>query len=555
MDEDLSVPMNMVIPDPALLRPGTGDGVRVAHGAAVATPIEWLDEVAVVADEIVRDGGPRLAVHRGDGSPDATITVRAATAYNLAGVPAATGLRADGTVVDERYRLVVSGGGVTIAAASAEGAFRGLTTLRQLITASGDGWLPALDIADGPRFAWRGLSLDVVRTFHPVAEVERVIDMLALHKLNVLHLHLTDDQGWRFEVPGWPRLHELSDEGTPGAGLAGSASDEPSTGADPSLLRPGGHFTDADIARLVAYGRARHVVLVPEVDLPGHVAAAVAAYPELAGPAAGPAAVLAVGTERANEFLRAVVAREAELFPDAAYLHIGADEAWGMDPDAYASYVGEVRDLVHAAGRRVLGWQEHARASTTPDSIAQLWIEPDFIDGAGDVSEAAAATPPELLELIVEHLAAASGDLDAVVRQGASILLSPASQLYFDRPIAEASVDAEQEGRRARLGLPVYPELALSEVVDRDPLASAPGVDRSRIAGVEAAIWCETITDAADLELLLLPRLAGLAEVSWGSPRPWPDHAAALAAQAPAWDARGWGYLRAATVPWRPVVG
>jgi hexosaminidase len=539
---------NLVIPAPALVRPGTEDGVRLGDGATVAAPSEWLGEARVVAEDIVQDGGRRLVVDGVDGlggphQPD--VTLRRVASADLDGVPIALGLRADGALdADERYRLVVSADAVEISAATAEGAFRGLTTLRQLLTASADGLLPRAHIADGPRFAWRGLSLDVVRTFHPVAEVERVIDMLALHKLNVLHLHLTDDQGWRFEVPGWPRLHELSDAGTPGAAVAEVSSDASST-------RPGGHFTDADIARLVAYGRARHVVLVPEVDLPGHVSAAVAAYPELAGAAAGPSAVLAVGTERAGEFLRAVVAREAELFPDATYLHVGADEAWGMADDAYAAYVSEVRGLVLAAGRRVLGWQEHARASTTPGSVAQLWIEPDFVAGMEDLpDEHVADVPPELQELIVAHLAAAAGDLDAAVRQGASILLSPASQLYFDRPIAEASVDAEQEARRARLGMPVYPSLALADIVTRDPLASAPGLDPSRIAGVEAAIWCETITDAADLELLLLPRVAGLAEVSWGIRRPWTDHAAALAAQAPAWDARAWGYLRAASVPW-----
>ncbi len=482
----------------------------------------------MVIDDIIIDGGPRLVPSAGCGA----VTLTKVTAADLRDLPATTGVRADGAPdADERYRLTVTAEAVEISAVTAEGAFRGLTTLRQLITASTEGRLPGVEILDGPRFAWRGLSLDVARTFHAVPEVKRVIDMLSLHKLNVLHLHLTDDQGWRFEVPGWPRLHELSDQGTPGD-------------------RPGGHYTDADIADLVAYGRARHVTLVPEADLPGHVGAAVGAYPELAGAAGGPAAVLAVGTPRTTEFLQAVIASETRLFPDAAFLHIGADEAFGMAHEAYSHYVEEVSQLVAQAGRRVLGWQEHARARTDANSVAQQWIHPGMFPFE-DLSADAIGLPADMLDLLMEHFTASAGDMDSALSHGATLLLSPASLLYFDRPSAESSIDPEQEQRRTRLGMPVYPPLSLSDIVTQDPVATVPltnGVES--VAGVEGAVWCETVTDAADLELLLLPRLAGLSEVSWGATRAWGDHAAALADQAPAWDRRGWGYLKAAGIAW-----
>lgn len=515
-------PVLTVIPAPLRVETGDGEGLTLADGVRVEAPAEWLGEVATVLDDIVGDGGPRLVCSTGPGA----VTVRKVAPDALGDIPTAFGLRADGKESDERYRLTVSADAAVISAATAEGAFRGLTTLRQVLTASGESLtLPPLAIADGPRFAWRGLSLDVVRAFHPVEQVERVIDMLSLHKFNVLHLHLTDDQGWRFEVPGWPRLHELSDAGTP-------------------VGRPGGHYTDADVARLVAYGRARHVVLVPEVDLPGHATAVVAAYPELAGEATGPLPVLTAGTERVRDFLQAAITREAALFPDAAYLHIGADEAWGIAPDAYAAYVSLARELVVATGRRVLGWQEHVRASTTPDSVVQYWTEPDFIDRMTDSSDEVELPSPDLQEIIADHLALSAGDLDAITAQGAAILLSPTSQVYLDRPILEVALDPEQEARRARLGLRVYPPLALADIVTRDPMESVPGVDPSRVVGVEAAMWCETVTDGADLEMLLMPRLAGVSEVSWGATRAWADHRASLDAQTPAWDRRGWGYLR-----------
>jgi hexosaminidase len=157
-----------------------------------------------------------------------------------------------------------------------------------------------------------------------------------------------------------------------------------------------------------------------------------------------------------------------------------------------------------------------------------------------------------MTETIAAHFAAAEGDVQAATSGGARLLVSPVSHLYFDRPLTEESLDEEQNSRRKRLGLPVYPSLALSEVATRDPLDVLPGLDvATHVAGIEAAVWCETVEDATDLEILLMPRLAGLAEVAWGTAsRTWDDHASALAAQAPAWRERGWAYFQADTVDW-----
>ena len=210
-------------------------------------------ELAAVAAQFVEDvRARRRHLARVRSSPGITLLLDSA---GLDDVAPASGLRADGNAdADERYGLEITSEGVRVWGPTAEAVHRGLTTLRQLITAHGTATLPTIRIGAGPRFAWRGLSLDVVRTFHGPAEIRRVIDMCSLYKLNVLHLHLTDDQGWRFEVPSRPELTLT--------GAAGAVGD-----------RPGGYYTQPELADLVAYAAARFVTLVPEIDMPGHSAA------------------------------------------------------------------------------------------------------------------------------------------------------------------------------------------------------------------------------------------------------------------------------------------
>ena len=240
-----------------------------------------------------------------------------------AGIRPPTGVTPDGAdPAAERYELRVESDAILVAAPGPVGIFRGLTTLRQLMAAPPD---RGVAIADGPRYTWRGLSLDVARTFFDVAAVKRVIDMLSLYKFNVLHLHLTDDQGWRIEIPELSRLTEIG-----GSRALGD--------------RPGGFYSVAQFEDIVAYAAERFVTVVPEVDMPGHCAAALLAYPALAsapGDRGTGANLLNSDDPDVAAFVRTVLGSVATLTP-GAYLHIGGDEAFGMSPDAYDRFLGRV---------------------------------------------------------------------------------------------------------------------------------------------------------------------------------------------------------------------
>lgn len=365
--------------------------------------------------------------------------------------------------------------------------------------------------------------------------------MLSLYKLNVLHLHLTDDQGWRVEVPSRPALIEV--------GAAGAIGD-----------RPGGYYSQAELAELVAYAADRYVTVVPEIDLPGHTAAVFKAYPEL-----GPAEPQTVDTGDGNKlhlgtldpgrdetwvFVEDVLDAVIPQFPRSAYVHIGGDETWSMADEDHAAFVDKASALVRARGKRVVGWQEIARAKLAPEDVVQYWLDLDVDNLPGNPD---APTPPaDLMPVLLEALRKAKHDAPKALEQGAKLIISPVTWLYFDRPHADASSDPDQEKARDRLGIKFYGAASLEHGISWDPLDTVPGLTPNQIAGVEAAIWCETVTNSQDLELLLLPRLPALAEKSW-SPQTqtnWPNYATRLGAQSTTWRHRNWTWLHSTEIPW-----
>ncbi|RXZ71212.1 family 20 glycosylhydrolase [Agromyces albus] len=387
---------------------------------------------------------------------------------------------------DESYRIEAEGQRFVIRARASEGVFRALLTIA---SRSHDGHPIAMDVEDAPKWAWRGLSLDVVRRWFPCDEVERVIDLLAILRMNVLHLHLSDREAWRLELDGYP-----------------------------ALTREASHYSTADVERLVSYARQRFITIVPEIDMPGHVAAAVSAVPALAArPFPAPElAYLTWSSPEVPRFVGAVLDQVVALF-DSPYIHIGGDEAFGMPEDEYADFVRHAAAAVRARGRLPLGWQETSRAGCwTPSDVVQLWVgERDRFDSAN-----AYRNWPEEWHPAIPALAAvadqAVGDPARIAAQGAAVLVSTSDPLYLDRRPAEPSLHPEQNERLRTVGNADYEPTVSTSIRRWDPARQPDIVEHGlRVAGIEAAIWCESIATFDDLALLMLPRLAMVAEHGW----------------------------------------
>lgn len=517
-----------LVPLPQQLSPTTAGFALNARVRVGVPSADLLGLAEVVADLLVRLHGVE-ATAQVTGEADLLLLIGQAAA----GVPA-RGLDPMDRQGEahECYDLLVGAEGATVTAPSAEGLFRGATTFAQLV--AHDLTVPGVHVVDGPALRWRGLSFDVVRRFFPLDQVKRVVDLLALYKFNVLHLHLTDSQAWRLEIPGRP---ELADERNwPGA--------EGSRNGDGAQF-----YTGDDYRELVAYAAARFVTVVPEIDMPGHTQAAIHALPELAGteePAHELLRHLDPRVEATYGFAAEVLGALAELTP-GPYLHIGGDEAFGMPHELYNTFVERALELARATGKRVVAWQEAARSGAlTPQDVAQCWVG----DGdAFDPDKAREVVPAEyhpLLDIVAESFAQAPHDAPAAVAAGAWVLASPSRVLYLDRRYAEESTLEGQSARRAEVGLAAYTPRTSRELFDWSPDTLAEVPEGARLAGVEAAIWCETVSGFDDLAFLLLPRLPGIAEKAW-TPQPtaWQDYRARLTPHAEWWQRLGWeGFYR-----------
>jgi hexosaminidase len=407
----------------------------------------------------------------------------------------------------EGYALRVRPQGVELSAGGYDSLVYGIQTIRQLLPAEiesptplpGPWTLPACSLHDRPRFPWRGAMLDVARHFFDVTAVKRFIDLLALYKMNRLHLHLSDDQGWRLMIHSWPRLAE-------------------SGGLTQVGARPGGFYTQAEYAEIIDYAHKNAIVVVPEIDMPGHTNAALAAYAELNcnGQAAAPYRGIEVGfsslcvaKDLTYRFIADVLGELAALTP-GPYLHIGGDEAAATPPGDYRLFIERLQPLVHALGKRMIGWEEIAQAALLPGAIAQHWHN----------------------DLVV-HAA----------RQGAQAILSPAWCAYLDMKYHPGE----------KLGLQWAGCVDVRQSYAWEPAALFPDLPESAILGVEAPLWTETLETIADLEYQLLPRLAGIAEIGWSPKegRSWDEYRLRLGAHAPRLRRLGVNFYPAPEVAWR----
>ncbi|MGY6018148.1 beta-N-acetylhexosaminidase [Streptomyces spinosirectus] len=414
----------------------------------------------------------------------------------------------------EGYRLDSGGKGVTITAAEPAGLFHGVQTLRQLLPAAVERnavqpgpWLVAGGtVKDSPRYAYRGAMLDVSRHFFTVGQVKRYIDELALYKVNKLHLHLSDDQGWRIAIDSWPRLAAYGGSTQVGGGK-------------------GGYYTKADYKEIVRYAASRYLEVVPEIDMPGHTNAALASYADLN--CDGKAPPLYTGTEVGFSSLCAGkdityafaddVIRELAAITPGRYLHIGGDEAHSTSHEDYVTFMDRVQPIVAGYGKTVMGWHQLTGAHPAKGAVAQYW-------GLDDTD------------------AAEKAQVVKAAQNGTGLVLSPADRLYLDMKYTEDTP----------LGQDWAGLVEVRRSYDWDPgnyLAGAPG---SAIKGVEAPLWTETIVTNADIDYMAFPRLPGAAELGWSpaATHDWDGYKVRLAAQAPRWDALGIGYYRSPQVPW-----
>lgn len=484
--------------------------VRIVAGAGLEGAAGWLStEVDRLAESI--------------GSPDAAeLVVELAIGPAPEAIAAAEGVDPAGTAPDERHVIELDQDSVRVIGPTPRAVLRGVATLLQLLAADA-GELPLGRIEDGPRYRWRGLMLDVVRHPFTVDEIDRVVDLIARYKLNVLHVHLTDSQGWRLASPGHPLL---------GAEEIGDV------------------ITAEDWDALTARAEERGVTVLPEIDLPGHAAAVIHAYPALAvDTRAARLGYLHPAADGVGDFIETEVAEFAERSP-SPFVHIGGDEPFGMPDDAFADAVRIAVEAAHASGKRVVAWQEAARAGAFREGdVVQYWIGSEH---GIDADAKKAELPPEahpFVDAMVEMFAKAPGDLPQASAAGRQVLISSSDVLYLDRKYSEPAATASGEELRRRLGFHDYPAKTLREMHEWTPVGLLAGHD-VEVAGVEAAVWTESVTGFDDLAFLLLPRLGSVAERAWlPDVTDWEDYDERITGHRRWWDRLGWG---AAFQPRRP---
>ncbi len=384
---------------------------------------------------------------------------------------ASSGSGSESAAVSGSYSLEVDAAGIRIEAADDAGLFYGRQTLRQLEV---DGRVPYVTIEDSPRFEYRGAMLDVARHFFGVEDVKRYIRDLALLKFNYLHLHLTDDQGWRIQIDSWPDL------------TAKASSTEVGGGG-------GGFYTKEQYREIVDFAAENFITVVPEIDMPGHTNAAIVAYPQLGDAPVEPYegvevgfSSLAIRSEATYTFVDDVVRELAELTP-GPYIHLGGDESLATTDDDFLYFIARATAIAAAHGKTLIGWHEMGRSAELPaGTIGQYWSYTTPQDGAA------------------EHTA-------SFVEQGGRVIFSPADVAYLDM-----KYDALTE-----LGL-VWADgpTSVRESYEWDPAAIVPGIGDAQILGVEAPLWTETLATIQDLEYMAFPRIAALAEIAWSPAGP-----------------------------------
>jgi hexosaminidase len=484
--KDTTIMFNL-IPKPTSIRPGIGN-FTVSPSTKILIKIDD-EEIPAIANLLAG------YLQRADGQE---------TVIGDENIDRSTGniqlrLNGDSGLGEEGYELSITADSILLSANRPAGLFYGVQTLWQLIPINHSGTisLPVVSIHDTPRFTWRGTMLDVARHFFGVEDVKRYIDLIAQYKMNRLHLHLTDDQGWRIEIKSWPRLAEVGGSTQVGGGA-------------------GGYYTQEQYQEIVDYAGSRYVVIVPEIDTPGHTNAALASYAELNSSEEAPTlyegtqvgfSTLWINSEITYQFLDDVIHELAALTP-GPYIHIGGDEARSTPEEDYKMFIKRIQEIVISHGKTPIGWTEIGSAEILPGTIVQHWVGTSYQDAK---------------------------------RQGAKIILSPAKKVYLDMKYDEST----------SLGLDWAGLVSVKDSYDWEPGSYIEGLEENDILGLEAPLWTETVRTMKDIEYMTFPRLLGIAELAW-SPKGqrWEEYKLRLAAHGKRMEMMGINFYKSPDVDW-----
>ena len=413
----------------------------------------------------------------------------------------------DATLGDEGYELTITEDLLTLAAAKPAGAFRGIQTVRQLLPDSielsgiqkGPWEISTGKIRDYPTYVFRGAMLDVARHFFSVEEVKHYIDLIAGYKLNALHLHLSDDQGWRIEIKSWPNL----------------VTHGGSTQVDGGK---GGYYTQEQYKDIVKYAADRYITIIPEVDFPGHTNAALASYPELNCNGKAPAlytgtevgfSTVCVNKEITFKFVDDVMRELSEITP-GPYIHMGGDESHATKKEDFIKFVNKSQQIVLAHNKKPIGWEEISQGTLQPGTIVQYWSN-------------------------AEHAQTAA-------KNGSKMIMSPAKKVYLDMSYDSTS----------KLGLHWAAYIEVDSAYLWDPATIAAGITQDDILGVESPLWSETLVTMDDIEYMAFPRILGHAEIGWSpaAARNWDEYKVRLGKHGKRLTAKEINFYKSKLVPW-----
>ena len=416
-------------------------------------------------------------------------------------------LKNDTTLGKEGYRLNIASRNINLTACQPAGIFRGMQTLLQLLPPEIEAsvkqqvnWtIPGGTITDYPRYCYRGIMLDVARHFFPVKAVKHYIDLAAAYKINRLHLHLSDDQGWRIAIKHYPELTQKGGQTEVGGG-------------------PGGFYSQQDYKSIVAYAASRFITVIPEIDMPGHTNAALASCPRLNCDNKAPKLYTGINvgfsslcTNKAYtyQFIDQVIGELATITP-GPYIHIGGDESHATSEKDYIPFIERIEKIVHKHHKTMIGWEEIAKASLDSSSVAQYWANDSAIQLAS--------------------------------KKGMRLIFSPANKIYLDMKYDSLTP----------LGLHWAGYVDVRSSYQWDPSTIVKNIHPKQIIGLEAPLWTETITNTKELEYMVFPKLPGIAEIGWSpqKERNWSGYKQRLARFGQRFRQAGIQFYPSPKVPW-----